>query len=246
MARRLDALLPLAEKELKAAEELFGREHTTTACALLDLARAHHAGGQEALSESFEAQARTCLNALRAKAAIAPNDPATADLLVFEADSLSAVGEADSEVTERLERALNILETALGPKDPLVAGVLGRLGESAYVRGDLETAEPFYRRAIAIFEEAHHTEDPEAVKVFEALAVLLSQKGSDREAAMLFAQAVQRPGREELDRHSFYFLLVYYADCLDRLSRGEEATGYRQRAAALLPQANPGVFGFQS
>jgi tetratricopeptide (TPR) repeat protein len=71
-----------------------------------------------------------------------------------------------------LQRALAILEKALGPGHPDVATSLNNLAELYRAQGTYERALPLYERALAIWEKALGPGHPSTKRVSANLAAL--------------------------------------------------------------------------
>ncbi|WP_438035765.1 tetratricopeptide repeat protein [Sorangium sp. So ce204] len=101
------------------------------------------------------------------------------------------------------ERALTILEKALGRDHPDVATVLNNLAELYRAKGDYATAEPLYQRALTIREKALGREHPDVANSLNNLAELYRAKGDYATAEPLYQRALtireKALGREHPD-----------------------------------------------
>ncbi len=87
------------------------------------------------------------------------------------------------------QRALGIVEKALGPEHPRVAGSLNNLAALYEAQGKYGEAEPLHKRALAIREKALGAEHPHVALSLENYAALLRKTGRDIEAVKLEARA---------------------------------------------------------
>lgn len=212
--------------------------------ALLDLARAHHAAHQPDRSTSLVHQAQALVARLAAQAAARPNEISAGEYYLFEADRHML--EAPDLAREYFEKALNVFRKTLGAQDVRLGRTLAGLGEIHDVTGQFADAEPLYRQALEIFRRAPDADAMHFLRTLESLASALLRLGRAAEAIPLFEEARAWPDRAALDKHSYYFLLIHSAECLSVLGRQADADRLQSEAALLLPQANPGAFGFQN
>jgi tetratricopeptide (TPR) repeat protein len=102
---------------------------------------------------------------------------AAADLLLglawYKQISLAAYAEAKP----LYERALSILERALGPEHPETATCLNELAFLLHSQGDFAAARPLYERALAICEKALGPEHPGTATSLNDFATLLQHQG---------------------------------------------------------------------
>ena len=89
-----------------------------------------------------------------------------------------------------LERALAILEKALGPEHSDVATTLNNLAELYRAQGDNAKALPLYERALAIYEKALEPEHPDVPKTLNNLALLYYALGDYARALPLYERAL--------------------------------------------------------
>jgi tetratricopeptide (TPR) repeat protein len=75
------------------------------------------------------------------------------------------------------QRALRILETALGPDHPDVATSLNNLAALYRVQGNYGAAEPLYQRALRIWETALGPDHPNVATSLNNLAALYDAQG---------------------------------------------------------------------
>jgi tetratricopeptide (TPR) repeat protein len=87
------------------------------------------------------------------------------------------------------QRALGIMEKALGPAHPNVAQSLNNLAVLYDDQGKYAEAEPLYQRALRIWEKALGPEHPKVATVLENYAPLLRQTGRESQAAEMEARA---------------------------------------------------------
>jgi len=88
------------------------------------------------------------------------------------------------------ERALAILEKALGAEHPNVATALNSLATLYANKGDYERAEPLYQRALTILEKALGAEHPDVATALNNLAALYAYKGDYARAEPLYQRAL--------------------------------------------------------
>ncbi|WP_170319967.1 CHAT domain-containing tetratricopeptide repeat protein [Polyangium spumosum] len=125
---------------------------------------------------------------------------AQAEKLHDEAMELADVGRVDAAIP-LAERALSMLESALGAEHPDVAGSLSSVAGLHRTRGDLDKAEPLYLRALTILENALGPESPVVATLLNNLALLYELKGDGDKAKPLVERAVailEKASRPEL------------------------------------------------
>jgi tetratricopeptide (TPR) repeat protein len=95
-------------------------------------------------------------------------------------------GEAET----ALERALPIMEKALGPEHRDVAANLNNLADLFSVQGRYGEAEPLYRGALVVFEKARGPQHSDVATTLGALADLLRVQGRYAEAEPAYRRAL--------------------------------------------------------
>ena len=92
------------------------------------------------------------------------------------------------EAKKQLEAGLEIAE-GFGPGDTRLATSLNNLAEVYRAQGRYAEAEPFYQRALAIFEKTLGPEHPHVAQSLENYAALLRQTARADEAERMEARA---------------------------------------------------------
>jgi tetratricopeptide (TPR) repeat protein len=147
-----------------------------------------------ASSDPFEARSA----GLTARALVdkgAARLPELRDRPAIHAQLLEAVGKVyrslgeSGRASELLGEAMTIGER-LGVSGPATATTLNELAEALRENGRFEDAEPLYRRALAIREQAFGPRSVEAAHSQNNLGLLLRARGQNDEAAAKFADAV--------------------------------------------------------
>jgi len=239
--------LATAQSELAAAREAFGPDHPSVIRAFLDVAMASQANQQPQQAQQAQDQAQELSLRMETQTANHPESPVAAAWLIFDADRWwNILGDDEERVLAKYRRALAIREKHFGPEHPETADVLSRLAEIDYLRGRFVDAEPVYRRALSFYEKSGDLERPYYVKTLEGLAQTLKALERYSEAAALFARALKVADEKGKEKRSLYYLLTFYAECLKHLGQDAQAENLLQRAQQLLPQTNPGAFGFQA
>ena len=214
--------------------------------ALLDVAMASEANQNTPQARQAEEEAGALSGRMEALAANQPESPLTATWLVFDADRWwNILGDDEERVLAKYRRALAIREKHFGPEHPETADVLSRLAEVDYLRGQFVHAEHPYRQALSFYEKSGDLERPYYIKTLEGLAQTLQALERYPEAAPLLARSLAIADEKGKEKRSLYYLLLSYADCLKHLGQDLQAETLTQRAQKLLPQTNPGAFGFQ-
>ncbi len=111
--------------------------------------------------------------------------------------------------------------------------MLNEVGLFLHTRATYAEAEPLYERALAIREAALGLEHSDVAQSLNNLAELYQVQGQYREAAALYERALWIMEPTLRTHPSSATKLENYANCLDNLSRGEEAGQFRARAAAI-------------
>lgn len=244
LERKFTEAYPLAESNLAQARALYPQGHPQLVQALLDAAISCQSQERLADAQAAEAEARELLERLRQDAQAHPEEPATADLLIFLADREWVLSGNQTEVLSKLAQALAIREGLYGKNDPRTAEAVALLAEAHYVEGRLKDAETLYRRAMAAYEQAGKKTDYRYGKCVEGLAMTLAQTDRFKEAEPYFEDAIKRATSEGQTR-MLYFLLIAYAEGLERQGRVQAGQAARDHAQELLPKANPGEWGFR-
>ena len=94
------------------------------------------------------------------------------------------------EAEKSVERALAIMEKALGAEHPEVATTLNNLAKLYYSSGDYPAAEPLYHRAIEIFTEQAGEGHPTLAWLLNNLALLYTAQARYADAKPLYEQAL--------------------------------------------------------
>jgi tetratricopeptide (TPR) repeat protein len=239
--------LRAAEEELEQAHKIFQSAHPCLIRSLLDMAMASQVNQKTAQAQEAEKKALTFIALAEKQAEEEPESLATSRWYIFEADRWSNIlGPAHEKVQSLYQEALAIRQKKRGAEHPDTAEVWSRLGETALLSGQLEQAQKHYHQALTIYERSKSTEQPMYLKSLEGLAQTLQGLEKYSEAAVLFDQLLKVAEEKGKEKKSFYALLSAYADCLNHLKRPAQAQKLMERAQALLPQTNPGAFGFQN
>ncbi len=93
-----------------------------------------------------------------------------------------------AEAEQQWRAALKEAE-GFGPQDPRLAASLNNLAELYHAQGRYAEAEPFYERALAIWEKVLGPDHPHVAKGLENSAALLRKTGRATEAAKMEARA---------------------------------------------------------
>ncbi|WP_437299126.1 tetratricopeptide repeat protein [Sorangium sp. So ce426] len=112
-----------------------------------------------------------------------------AELLNRDVVALYGQGRFDAAIP-LAERALTILEKALGRDHPDVATVLNNLAALHKTKGDYARAEPLFHRALGITEKALGSEHPDVATSLNNLAVRYAAKGDYARAEPLYHRAL--------------------------------------------------------
>ncbi len=109
--------------------------------------------------------------------------------ILAEARGLARAGQ-HSEAIVRYERLATAVEVQLGGQSLALIFVLRELAEQHHALGDVEAAEPLYRRSLLIGEENSEAEQAMLVPSLRGLAALAAGRGELAEAESLYAQAL--------------------------------------------------------
>ena len=147
------------------------------------------AGAAKAYQQADYAQAeKLLLAALQEAEKFGEQDPRLATSLNNLAVLYRAQGKYEQ--AEPLhQRALAIIEKALGPDHPDVANSLNNLAQLYRAQGKFTEADPLSQRALAIIEKALGPEHPNVAAVLENYAALLHKLNRDAEADKMEARA---------------------------------------------------------
>jgi serine/threonine protein kinase/Tfp pilus assembly protein PilF len=88
------------------------------------------------------------------------------------------------------EQALRLRETHLHSADSSIAMSRYRVGWNAFLRGDLESATPLLRKAVAGFEAARGADRLELASALSGLGVVLQNQGNIAEARSMYERAL--------------------------------------------------------
>jgi eukaryotic-like serine/threonine-protein kinase len=141
-----------------------------------------------------------------------------------------------------LERAIHIQEKALGPKHPDLATGLANLGFFVMRAGDVNAAQSYCTRAVAIFEEASPG-NPNLARALDTLAWIALTKDDIDGARRLYARSlalrekVLGPKHPELAQS-----LGGLAECAREQAHTGEAAALFERALALSRQPDGGYY----
>jgi tetratricopeptide (TPR) repeat protein len=157
------------------------------------------------------------------------------------AERLTGLGEryveqsalADAEAAFR--GALAIVEAAVGPTDPRLAGSMTALADVRAQRGDFTGAETLYRRALAIVERAYGATDPRVVVPLGNLAGLYRTRERWADAAPLYLR-LARLFERILGADDFHVALTldHVAESYAAQGRYAEADEFYGRVLAIL------------
>ena len=121
------------------------------------------------------------------------------------------------------QRAMSILEKALGPEHPAVATCLNQLAALYHAQGQYAKAEPLFRRAVAIHEKALGPDHAEVAEGLNNLAALYDTQGKYAEAEPLLRRALAIYEKALGPEHSYvaWYLTITlenYAGLQERVS----------------------------
>jgi tetratricopeptide (TPR) repeat protein len=137
-----------------------------------------------------------------------------------------------------IRRTVAILEKALGPEHPEVAGNLTNLGGRLRDQGKFAEAEPLLKRALAICEKILRPDDPDVVRSMLGVANLYADQKKYAEAEPLFQRCVTVLDSIKAYGRGYPNLpdtLRLYANLLRKTDRAGEAEKMAARATALRP-----------
>jgi tetratricopeptide (TPR) repeat protein/CHAT domain-containing protein len=223
-----EAVRPFTAALAKAEKEL-GKDHLTTARALLGLGEAYHDMGEHAKAEPLYKRGLAIREARQGKDHL---DVATA--LSHLANLYKATGEyAKAEPLYR--RGLAIREAKSGEGHLLVAVSLNNLAGLYRVTGQYAKAEPLYTRSLGIFEAKLGKDHPAVATALNNLALLYDNIGEYAKAEPLYTRslAIQEAklGKDHPE----------VAQSLNNLARLMKGTGQYARAE-LLYRRGLGIF----
>jgi len=121
--------------------------------------------------------------------------------------------------------------------------LLNEVGLFLHTRATYAEAEPLYKRALAIREAALGLEHSDVAQSLNNLADLYQVQGQYWEAAALYERALGIMEPSLRTHPNSATKLENYANCLDNLSRGEEAGQCGARAATINSGQNPAGTG---
>jgi tetratricopeptide (TPR) repeat protein len=229
---KIASAIPLAEKALTLARDIFPNPSQELATSLNSLSTLYREGGRYAEAEPLYQRALTIREQV-----LGHEHPDVAISLNNLANLYADRGKF-AEAEPLYQRAIAIREQALGQDHPAVAGSLNDLGSLYREGGRYAEVEPLYQRALAIREQALGQEHPDVAISLNSLASLYRDRGKFAEAEPLYQRALaireQALGHEHPDvAISLNNLANLYAD------RGEfaEAEPFYQRALAIREQA---------
>lgn len=173
-----------AERAVKAAERLFGKDAERTAATVSSLAELH-------IAQRHYVDAEPLLRRVLASCekAIGPDHPDTAEHLNRLA-MLSIHQGHYAEAERLLSRVLKICDTSLGTEHPNTAECLNNLAIVYLSEGRYAKAEPVSCRALAICEKTLGPEDPRLATCLGSLAGVYTRQARYDEAEPLYKRAL--------------------------------------------------------
>jgi tetratricopeptide (TPR) repeat protein len=117
--------------------------------------------------------------------------------------------------------------------DPHRAEQLNQQGNALARAGKFSEAEPLFREALSIYENAYSTEHVDVAKVAVSLGLLYSKQAKYGEAEPLFQRAIRILEKAETEKLVLVFALEKYAELLRKTNRLSEAENFEARAKAL-------------
>lgn len=142
------------------------------------------------------------------------------------------------EVEELSKRALAISQS-LAPSHPGVANSLNNLADVHAIQGRCAQAEPLYRQALTILEEAFGPEHPAVANILRNLADLYFLQQRYAEADSLYRRSIALKEKSLGPTHpDLADALTSYAILLQKTKRKSEATALNARAQEILAR-NP-------
>jgi len=179
--------LPIAEENLRTAEQAWGPNDYRVAFSLQDLAATRSAQNDFAGAEPLAQRALKILEAAT------PPDPRKVPNALNTLRSVCLKAGKLAEAETFAQRALEIQEKALPPDDPDVSETLAGLAslyQMQFKYAKYGEMEEYYKRAIAIMEKANGPKDPHLATVMGNFARVYSMSGRNAEAVPLFAREV--------------------------------------------------------
>jgi len=168
------------------------------------------------------------------EAALGPDQPDIADLLLNMGDVLRQQGKPD-EALSCLRRALAIREAALGPHHPDVANPLTTIGAVLGERGQQEEALTHLQRALAIREAALGASHPDVATALNNIGIMYKGQGKLPEALAHFQRALAILEASLGPAHPrLAFPLNNIGEVLRAQGEQERALDYYERALTVL------------
>jgi tetratricopeptide (TPR) repeat protein len=134
---------------------------------------------------------------------------------------------------EGFAKALAAREKAYGPFSAPVAEVLNSMGGLALDEGRFDEAEPYLRRALAIWTTENPERGPSSTAAL-SLALLASARGREREAADFLVPYVELQARDQPDGVGTAHARLYLAQVLVTMGRYDEALALLARVEPIL------------
>ena len=185
-------------RDMSITEKGLGKDHRFVAPTLMNLAEIDRLEGDDAGAEPLLKRALAIDTA-----AIGPDHPDVgwAMALLGRLYAEGRIGHT-GEAPQLLDRSLTILEASLGPEHPRLAVPLRGQALLATARGDLEAAEAYDLRILAIQEKAYGGDHPDVAATLEDLSDLHRVSGQVPKAIDALARS-----QEIRERHLAHNLL---------------------------------------
>ena len=181
---KYDEALPLAERYVALARQLYDEDHWQFASAVLWLGAIHQDQGS---TDEAEPLVRRALSIY--EKALAPDHPDISAALSYLAEVYRAQGRYP-EAEPLYKRGLVIDEKAIGPDHPQVSFMLNGLAELYREQGRHSEAEPLYKRSLAIREKALGTNHLLVAASLGSFAQLHHTQGRYADAESLYKQSL--------------------------------------------------------
>lgn len=225
---RFDEAAETFEQALTIARAVYGREDTRVALMLNDYGVALMEKGR---SKEAEAVVREALVIRRKR--LGNDHPAVAETLQVMGAMLRAQGRFDESQAAQVE-ALKIQRAAFGDHHVLVANTLNSLGMLDFSRRKPATAEPYFREALAIYQERGESDSAPAMATANNEAAVLIQLGRYAEAEPLARHSLEVHLKLVGEQHPFVMSdLNTLAQLEMRRDNFDSAIGYARRATRI-------------
>jgi hypothetical protein len=218
-------------RALAIREAQLGPSHADTLRALEELAAAlFQADARDAESDVL------ALRAIAAYEAAGRDDAELAGLIATVAWRRFWIGRY-AEAEPMFLRALAMQERLLGASDLATAGTARQLAIMYDHRGFEADPEPYYRQALAGYEQAHSDHDPDVLDARYRLADHLRRQGRHDDARPLFERLITNVGASDLsiDLDKVHWILSGCCDYLRNAGREAEAEAIEERAGQYDP-----------